>query len=359
MSMASMQSMPSEIRLYISDYLTSHELLGLAFTCRFYWKTFESVIQKKRQSERYRRIEFDQDEPSVRTVLLEFLRNPLLAQCVEEVSIEDVVSTVFRDEGEDNARVGNHRDSADSLEKQNMLQSTEESELLVESILAHSFINHFFSQEFPGETIGHRNRIIQAVNKPDEGLLYVYFLTLLPNLEELNWPAAPVAWSDAWMLPALRNVVVASSSPQRSCPFRALTHVELTGPDDRGDVNVELLRYVMRIPSLRCLRASMLFGQLQKSSNPIDPQLARSRIVDLDLMVQTATPEAIDQILEGTVSLKDFSLSMEDTYNRSYDSSLVLRSVIAHASQSLEILTFDWCPFWANNVSVVSVLRAS
>ena len=354
--MASMQNIPSEIRLSISDYLTSRELFGLAFTCRFYWTTFESVIQQKRQRERYRKIEFDQNEPSIRTILLEFLRNPLLARYVEEVSIEDEASTVVRDEGEDDGHAENYINSTASLRQPNTPRYSEESDLLVESILAHPFLKLSFGRESQGGTIEHKNRIVRAVNKPDDGLLYVYFLVLLPNLEELTWPAAPAVWSNSWILSTMHKVAVAYSDPQRSTQFQSLTHVELTGPEDRGDVDVELLRYVMCIPSLRCLRASMLFGQLQKSSNAIDPGLPRSRIVDLDLMVQTAEPEAIDQILEGTVSLKDFSLSMEDTHNRGYDSSLVLRSIVAHASHTLEILTFDWCPFWANNVSIGPIL---
>ena len=336
--MSSLQSLPLELLLSVADYLTSRELFSLCVTCKQYWKELEPVVQKKRQAEEYREIDFSAFDYEARATLQHLLlENPSLLHFVEKVIIEKELHS-YEVVCDENGTMLGRRWKRRDLDTSNAFISLIRDDSLLYSL-------HGIEGDEPEE---YRNKLEQAIRDGDDGPLLAYFLELVPNLEELHLPLIPYMWSDSWMFSSVKQIVVAYSGVHRSLPLQRLTRIEFTDHYPTV-VKLDWVFCAMRIPSLRSLRVSAR-SQVQGSDARVDQCVALSNIDDLELDFEAIAPETVSQILASVRSLKRFSLSLAGWCNRSFDSSAILRKLVTQTSHSLESVSFNWNPYWENVV---------
>ena len=328
--MASLSSIPQELRLSIGWFLSAEDLYHLGRCCKAYWTTFESLMEKKRDFTIIRLFEHWRDENyhHIHRVFRQLIENPSLLPFVEALFCS--VEARFEPEK----------------------LTDDDCILFAERICKASFLNAPYNVDSAAELAEHKGRLKRASREHDHGVFLTYFIGLFPNLTELDYLMHSNEEARSWQLSTLKRILSAYTTPTSNLPFQNLACLKLVTSMRHAradiDIDVEWILYSMRIPSLRSLQVTCSRDRLRRSDSKFDLDLPISKITDLGLDMKIVEPEAICQILDGigsdgAGSLEHFKLLL--TRDRGYDPSAIVHKLVVCASHSLKTLSLRYCNY--------------
>lgn len=315
--MATLQSIPQELRLIITDHLHPQELFPFALTCRSYWKALAPTIQRKRLSERYRYLELRADG------FIEFLqqarRNPLILSCVEQLAV-------------DTWRAHSPPD-------------LKQHDNVIKSIWPADFLTAFSANQLRSESSQVIESFKQAIYDGDQGALLAGIVLLLPNLRHLEWTLSHGNPANPWMLIALKLLRAAHDRHLPSLPLQRLNTLSLSDRWFRSNevplIDYDLLDWFMGIPSIRSVHLAVInggFGEVRENFNSAFPL---SGITNFHLTTDsTVAPQRIVDLFKRMGSLRKVSLLTFREANQDFDYRLVFEALEAYLKHSLEVLGF-------------------
>ena len=320
--MAILTSLPAELQLLILELVLPDDLINVAITCKQLWRLAEGPIKhhKALQSQ------YGSLTPG---------NSP------DNHILWDMLSTIIQ-----NPRVAYYVHIVDLLTERNVYW---DSRIWMRPEHQHppsDYVKLFTSTASDGPLkLGDQedsadSQLETVIRNGGDGPIIALLLPRLPNLKQLTY----INWGDSsWLLSVLEQAAAAHATSNPPLAFRNLTSVHLDHWGTGMCIDYRFMRYLICMPSMCFLSATMIGGEKGESENFAN--LARSRVTSLGFSDSALSRDAMSETLSGIEALEKFSYEYGGAvmYCTDYDPHGMLADLLKYAGHSLEELSLVNC----------------
>ncbi|KAF2864929.1 hypothetical protein BDV95DRAFT_672997 [Massariosphaeria phaeospora] len=300
--MASLRTIPTELRLTIAELLDARTCFKFAIADREHHALYSALLKKhKKLFARYNTIDTHGAGRLVWDVTKEIIEKPELAQYVEDVSFPNTRQEVWDPDVYPDMLTRN----SPNIVPEELVRLYTEAAMKV-PIMSRMLEDGIYDCAFsaPGWTVEQTIRI--GSDQPIVALL----IAMAENLRVLRFTeirGAHDASNEIYGL--IWSVVLASADPAQTLPLplQNLTHVAISYADTEGSCEVAWAGHFCSLPALRGFAANKMGGSSRSSIDDDEhANLPKSNVKNLLFDWCFFHPEALDDILERTNSLETF-----------------------------------------------------